>query len=496
MKTCSAPGTDDQSELDMSPPYMVVEDDQGICFSLPPRIDCISTYVLLEQGRWFEKELDFVLRFSRPGMLALDIGANIGVYSLPLARYLGPGGRVVAYEPGGDNRKHLERSAILNGLDSLEISAKALSNFAGPGHLKIAFSGELNRLVDAPEDGEPIEVSTLDAELDRRRWERVDFVKLDAEGQEEAILEGGRRFLEKFSPLMMFEIKCSKTHNLRLINAFRAAGFGIFRLLGDATMLVPFDEGEAIDLFMVNLFAARPDQVNALAVRGLLASRQDDAELSATERSAAIAAYCAQEFALAAEVTPADVDACPFGDAIVAHSAYRFLASLAAGRRLALLQRAYEDMLAHCAKAGSAAALSTLARVAHDFGRQTVSLDALKRLRDSENKIIDQPFLLAAPRFERMAATPIATWFLYSIEESAEFSSGHSSLFERDMDSLASLSGHTHASDEVIRRLILASLLEGGSLKDIEEPLARLTNCDETAANAWRGVLRQLVVSH
>lgn len=494
MTTCNAAGA--EGELDTSPPYMVVEDDQGLRFSLPTRIDCISTYILLEQGRWFEKELDFVRRYARPGMLALDIGANIGAYSLPLASLLGPDGRVVAYEPGAVNRAHLKRSATLNGLNSLEISAMALSNFCGPGHLEIAFSGELNRLVAAQAGTESVEVSTLDAELERHRWARVDFLKLDAEGQEEAILEGGHRFLATFSPLVMFEIKCSKTHNLRLIDAFRAAGFGIYRLLGDATMLAPFDAGELIDIFMVNLFAARPDQVNALAARGLLARKPAGAELSATERSTAIAAYCAQAFARAADITPTDIETCPFGEAIVAHSAYRFLAALPVDRKLALLQRAYEDMLGYCSHTRSPAALSTLARLAHDFGRQATTLDALERLMGIDAKAIDQPFLPAASRFEQIGTASVDTWFIYAVEEVAEFSCGHSSLFERDMGRLAALCSHMHASDEAIRRLILASLLEGRSLNDLDGPLTRLASRDEKSTDAWRNALRQLKTNY
>ena len=61
---------------------------------------CISTFVLLEQGKWFEREVDFIYRFAKPGMVALDIGANIGIYTLALASTLGASGKVFAYEPG------------------------------------------------------------------------------------------------------------------------------------------------------------------------------------------------------------------------------------------------------------------------------------------------------------------------------------------------------------------------------------------------------------
>ena len=61
-----------------------------------PRLDSITTYVLLEQETWFEKELPFLMQYLQPGMTAVDIGANAGVYSLPMARAVGPTGLVFA----------------------------------------------------------------------------------------------------------------------------------------------------------------------------------------------------------------------------------------------------------------------------------------------------------------------------------------------------------------------------------------------------------------
>ena len=94
--------------------FVTLSNDKGLQFSVPADLFCISTFVLLEQGKWFEREVDFIYRFAKPGMVALDIGANIGIYTLALASTLGASGKVFAYEPGSDNRRHLERSLQLN----------------------------------------------------------------------------------------------------------------------------------------------------------------------------------------------------------------------------------------------------------------------------------------------------------------------------------------------------------------------------------------------
>ena len=87
--------------------------EDGAIFSAPNSINAITTYVLLEQEAWFEKEVAFVRRWIKPGMTAIDIGANLGIYSLPLARRVGPHGMVFAYEPGAQPRSFLEHSRTI-----------------------------------------------------------------------------------------------------------------------------------------------------------------------------------------------------------------------------------------------------------------------------------------------------------------------------------------------------------------------------------------------
>ena len=58
----------------------------GTHIIVPSSLDSITTYVILEQEKWFEKEMAFIARWLQPGMTAIDIGANLGVYCLPMAR--------------------------------------------------------------------------------------------------------------------------------------------------------------------------------------------------------------------------------------------------------------------------------------------------------------------------------------------------------------------------------------------------------------------------
>ena len=475
--------------------FITLDNDQGLRFSLPATRTCISTFVLMEQGRWFEREVDFLHRFVTPGVTALDIGANVGVYALPLGQLAGPTGRVYAYEPGCANRRHLERSLVLNTLSNVEVSAAALSNFSGPGCLKLGDSGELHQLVAAAshtDSIETVEVRTLDAEMLRQQWLRVDFIKLDAEGQEQAILEGGAAFFERYSPLVMFEVKHGWNINLDLLASFEALGFGVYRLLGDASLLVPFDTAEEIDPYELNLFAVRPEQATELEARGLLTNGRENVALTSSERAAAIDAYCALPFAREMEISAQDVAECPFGDALIGHSAHRFLPQLPPRRRFAILQDALQEMLAYCSTSNSPAALSSLARIALDLGSRKVGNSVMQHLLDNEAEVIDQPFLPVAARFEAIDVAPVEAWFLHSAAETFEQNRAYSSYFGHDLAQLESIAAHPHAAPAMLRRLIMAGLHDKLGPDHFRATLARLHAAEPEGHAAWLDALRHL----
>jgi len=64
--------------------HLRLRDGQRI--AVPRDLSSITTYVLLEQEEWFEKEISFLRCFLKPGMTVIDIGASLGAYSLPMAR--------------------------------------------------------------------------------------------------------------------------------------------------------------------------------------------------------------------------------------------------------------------------------------------------------------------------------------------------------------------------------------------------------------------------
>src|ERR1700761_7540723 len=115
-------------------------------------------------------------------MTAIDIGANLGVYSAPMARLVSPG-EVFAYEPASEPRGLLTRSKELNGASNLHLLDAALSDRPRAGTLVLGASSELTTL-GGNGPGEQVAISTLDAEQHAKDWRTIDFVKIDAEGEE------------------------------------------------------------------------------------------------------------------------------------------------------------------------------------------------------------------------------------------------------------------------------------------------------------------------
>lgn len=438
---------------------IILETIDGITVSVPASLNCITTYVLLEQEQWFEREIGFLLRWLKPGMNAIDIGANVGVYSLPLARSVAPGGQVFAFEPGTANREHLARGRAANSLDNLHISASALSDCEREARMEIAPSGEANSL---SEDGAPsanterVRVSSLDVQ--ERQWGgiSIDFVKIDAEGQEARIVAGGRDFLRRQSPLVMYENVHQSRRNVGLRWMFEALGYTSYRLLGDASCLVPLASDEQEDFFELNLFAAKPDRAASLAAGGLLVAEPVEFALSETEHDQAVKCLLELPYARVFEFSADDIRACAYGEALVAYAAYRFV-ELSAGRRYAALCAAYGELRAYCAGSPCPSGLACLIRVALDLGRRSVAVETLKQLLGVIGEPLDQPFFPPCRRYENVASEGReAEWFSAAAIEQLEISHKHSSIYSTDgFSRLQSLCESPFASPEISRRTIL-----------------------------------------
>ncbi|MFI5367349.1 MAG: FkbM family methyltransferase, partial [Candidatus Binatia bacterium] len=160
---------------------------------------------LRRRGIWSPAETALSKQLLRPGMIVLDIGANIGYFTLVFARQVGPTGRVYAFEPEPDNFGLLQRNVARNGYANVTAVQAAVGQHAARQRLyKSADNLGDHRLGHgaAGRDWVEVPVVALDdffagSEL------RIDFIKMDIQGAELTALRGMRRLVATRAPLAL-----------------------------------------------------------------------------------------------------------------------------------------------------------------------------------------------------------------------------------------------------------------------------------------------------
>jgi len=161
---------------------------------------------LMTDGYWESWITLAMLRVLKPGMVAVDVGANYGYFSILMGRCVGRTGRVIAFEPNPHIATLLRKSLWISGIREIdEVREEAAYSTTGET-VRFFFSEERpmnGRVADvAPYDGNLIDVATI--RLDDLLADRVDFIKIDAEGAEREIWRGMTKIIENNPDLQVF----------------------------------------------------------------------------------------------------------------------------------------------------------------------------------------------------------------------------------------------------------------------------------------------------
>ena len=257
----------------------------GLRWSLDLRegID-LSIYLLGRFEVGVSRTLDAAVR---PGMTVVDIGANVGAHTLPLARSVGADGLVVALEPTAWAYRRLQHNLALN--PELEGRVRALQVALGePGgsvpetlfsSWNLSATGEAVHATHggSPKSTDGCTATTLDQVVAEQALSRVDLIKLDVDGFEAKILRGGRDTLTRLRPQILLEL-CSYTLAEQgdrlddLLELLWSAGYDLRQPRGDP---LPRDRR------WIEQALPRGGSINVLAVPGL---RPDPASEAATDR--------------------------------------------------------------------------------------------------------------------------------------------------------------------------------------------------------------------
>ena len=162
-----------------------------------------------------QRVLERLVTSLKPGEVVFDVGANVGLYTVLLAKVVGDGGQVIAFEPSSQTYAHLLDNLKLNSLTNVRCFRKALGERNGQAML---YSNEAiggASLVHTPEGkgpGEVVDIVEGDQLVLAENLPIPRAVKIDVEGYEYAVIQGLRRTLSQPA----CELVCCEVHPARL----------------------------------------------------------------------------------------------------------------------------------------------------------------------------------------------------------------------------------------------------------------------------------------
>ncbi|MGL4552345.1 MAG: FkbM family methyltransferase [Gemmataceae bacterium] len=161
--------------------------------------DGVVSPTLLKTG-WFEPlETDLFARVVRPGDVVLDLGANIGYYTLLFARLVGDAGKVIGFEPDPANFRLLRKNVLTNGYRNVVLHQKAAAHTTGTLQLFLCDGNKGDHRLYDSGDGRPaIRVETVTVDDALAGWDGpVDVIKMDIQGAEPMALLGMQETLAR-----------------------------------------------------------------------------------------------------------------------------------------------------------------------------------------------------------------------------------------------------------------------------------------------------------
>lgn len=207
-----------------------------VTFTVQPSLADPVTEQIVHYGVWEPVETAIMLRLLAPGMTVVDIGANLGYHAVIASRMVGPGGRVIAFEPEPRNHALLTDNLRRNHCANVEAHRKAVSDETGRSVTLYLAADNLgdHRIFPDPEEAgrghATVVTTTVDAVVDGAP---VHFVKMDIQGAEGHALAGMEQTLRGNDDIViLFEfwpygLRRASTTPEHVLENLAAAGFDL-----------------------------------------------------------------------------------------------------------------------------------------------------------------------------------------------------------------------------------------------------------------------------
>jgi FkbM family methyltransferase len=174
-----------------------------------PKTGCGS--LIYYQGYSELETADFMMRFLRPGMTLIDVGAHIGEYTLIAAQVVGESGQVHGFEPMPKLFPILSENVRINNLRNVNLNCMAVSNRTGEIEFEVfddpSISSIRKQVTSGSEQLVTVKTTSLDAYCSQINT-KIDLIKVDVEGAEKLVFEGAEQLMSLPSskaPVWLFE---------------------------------------------------------------------------------------------------------------------------------------------------------------------------------------------------------------------------------------------------------------------------------------------------
>ena len=195
--------------LKVAPPRLRCKND--IIIEYHPKImgDAVVRELLLS-GEFEPLQSRLIGELLPPAGVFLDIGANIGYFSILASKIVGSQGTVYAFEPVPTTYECLLRNLVLN--NATNVIAMNDACFSNSGEMKMSCRDDSGKSCLSRGDSHDsdvtvsVTVTTLDRFLETRKLKRVDLIKIDTEGADVEVIVGAKQLIRKFRPPILLEI--------------------------------------------------------------------------------------------------------------------------------------------------------------------------------------------------------------------------------------------------------------------------------------------------
>lgn len=206
-------------------------------------------YWMFMDGAYEKQLVDFLYPLVK-GKIFIDVGANIGAYTLTLAK---SAAQTYSFEASASNAAILQNFVGISKLKNIEVINKAVSNMTGKiiQLFSSTDTGGNNTLFhDFGKGFETVPTITLDQFIADNKIDQVDVIKIDIEGSELAAFQGAHNLLGKCRPTLLVEFHAvvAKQANWELVelyNLLKSYHYNVFEL--DRKRLIPFDPSRLSD---------------------------------------------------------------------------------------------------------------------------------------------------------------------------------------------------------------------------------------------------------